>query len=275
MSKEKILYLECGTGISGDMAVAALLDLGADEEKLRRVLAGIPGGGFRIGISRVKKSGIDCCDFDVILDEVHDGHDHDMEYLYGHLQSGLGHEHGYDHDYHDHDHGDDHHHHEHHDHDDDHHHHEHHDHDHDHHHDHYHGHDHHHHHTGMAEIREIIGGLSMTDGARALALRIFGILAEAEAEEFASVLEGLSDERKSKIAIDFSIIADTSYYNGISFEGYIDGIPECVLVGGRYDRLMRRMKKKSRAIGFAVYLDTLGLLGRTAGDQAIESFFSK
>ena len=39
------------------------------------------------------------------------------------------------------------------------------------------------------------------------------------------------------------------------------------------NRLMRRMKKKSRAIGFAVYLDTLAMLGRNAGDQAIESFF--
>ena len=184
MSKEKILYLECGTGISGDMTAAALLDLGADEGKLRRVLEGIPGGGFLIGISRVKKSGIDCCDFNVILDEAHDGHDHDMEYLYGHLQSGHhdhghhGHEHGHDHHdhgHHGHEHGCDHHDHDHHDHD---HHHEH-GHDHD---DHDHGHDHHHHHTGMAEIREIIGGLAMTDGAKELALRIFGILAEAEAE---------------------------------------------------------------------------------------------
>ena len=48
----------------------------------------------------------------------------------------------------------------------------------------------------------------------------------------------------------------------MAFEGYIDGIPECVLIGGRYDKLMRRMKKKSRAIGFAIYMDTLGMRGK-------------
>lgn len=167
-NSDKILYLECGTGISGDMAVAALLDLGADQEKLLKVLEGIPGQGFKVQISRVKKSGIDCCDFNVILDEEHDGHDHDMEYLYGHLDGESGHnDHTHEH-VHDHEHS--------HDHD---HHHEH-DHDYDHHHDH--GHSHHHHHTGMKEIREIIGNLTMTEGARALALRIFEILARAESE---------------------------------------------------------------------------------------------
>ena len=158
-SRDRILYLECGTGISGDMTVAALLDLGADQEKLLRVLKGIPGHGFEVRISRVKKAAIDCCDFDVVLDKEHDGHDHDMEYLYGHLEEE---QHGQSNDHHAHDH--------------------HHDHEHDHDHHHYHGHDHHHHHTGMKEIREIIGGLDMTDSARALALRIFEILAQAESE---------------------------------------------------------------------------------------------
>ena len=83
----KTLYLECYSGISGDMTVAALLDLGADQEVLGKVLASLPVQGFETKISRVKKSGIDACDFDVILDAEIDGHDHDMEYLHGHDHS--------------------------------------------------------------------------------------------------------------------------------------------------------------------------------------------
>ena len=104
-----------------------------------------------------------------------------------------------------------------------------------------------------------------------------GTVAEPEVEELKEVLGSLYDGEDGKdmhIVMDFSVIGDTNYYNGMAFEGYIDGLPESVLVGGRYDRLMQRMKKKSRAIGFAVYLDNLGMLGRTAGDEAIESFFS-
>ena len=78
----KTLYLECYSGISGDMTVAALLDLGADRGVLDKALYSLPVSGFRTQISRVKKSGFDACDFNVILE--HDNHDHDMEYLHGH-----------------------------------------------------------------------------------------------------------------------------------------------------------------------------------------------
>ena len=104
-----------------------------------------------------------------------------------------------------------------------------------------------------------------------------GTAAEQEVEELREVLDGMYPQGYAggrHIVMDFSITGDVNYYNGMAFEGYIDGLPECVLVGGRYDRLMQRMKKKSRAIGFAVYLDNLGMLGRTAGDLAIESFFN-
>ena len=79
----KTLYLETSSGISGDMFVAAMIDLGADPEALERALNSIPADGFMVEISSVKKSGIACCDFNVILDTAHENHDHDMAYLYG------------------------------------------------------------------------------------------------------------------------------------------------------------------------------------------------
>ncbi|MCD8336961.1 MAG: nickel pincer cofactor biosynthesis protein LarC [Lachnospiraceae bacterium] len=79
---ESILYLECGSGISGDMTVAALLDLGADREVLVQALKSLPLSGYSIEIKDVYKSGIRACDFNVILDEEYENHDHDMKYLH-------------------------------------------------------------------------------------------------------------------------------------------------------------------------------------------------
>ena len=83
-----------------------------------------------------------------------------------------------------------------------------------------------------------------------------------ECREAVTELEELCDVLKlygidKNIYLDFSIICDTDYYNGIFFKGFIAGIAESVLSGGRYDNLMRRMGKKSGAIGFAVYLNQL------------------
>ena len=61
----------------------------------------------------------------------------------------------------------------------------------------------------------------------------------------------------SRIRFDFSIINDMTYYNGVVFCGFLDGICECVLSGGQYNKLMRRMGRRSGAIGFALYLDLL------------------
>ena len=57
--------------------------------------------------------------------------------------------------------------------------------------------------------------------------------------------------------MDFSVVNDMNYYDDIVFKGFVDGIAEGVLSGGRYDKLMDRMGKKSGAIGFATYLDAL------------------
>ena len=140
----KTLYLECESGISGDMTVAALLDLGADQQVLKKALASLSVQGFDIRISRVKKSGLDACDFDVVLDKEHENHDHDMEYLHGHHHEGheRNHAHGtgtaQDH--------------------------------------------HHHEHRGIKEITYIIEHSAMTENAKKIALRIFEILAEAESK---------------------------------------------------------------------------------------------
>ena len=64
---------------------------------------------------------------------------------------------------------------------------------------------------------------------------------------------GLSE----RLYLDFSIVNDVTYYDSLSFKGFINGISESVLSGGRYDRLMKRLDKQMGAIGFAVYLDRL------------------
>ena len=79
------LYLECFSGISGDMTVAALLDLGADKTVLEKALNSLPISGFSIKINRIKKCGLDVCDFQVILEQ--ENHDHDMEYLHSQTTS--------------------------------------------------------------------------------------------------------------------------------------------------------------------------------------------
>ena len=143
----RTLYLECNSGISGDMTVGALIDLGASMQLLSEVLSTVNAEGFKVAYTRVKRAGLDCMDFDVILDEAHDGHDHDMEYLYGHIN-----EHNHDHE-----------------------------------HPHTHEHENHekphtHTHRGISDIFEIIDKAAMTERAKSIAKRIFDILAEAESK---------------------------------------------------------------------------------------------
>lgn len=128
---KKCLYFEAYAGISGDMAVASLLDLGADAVGLQKILDSIDAHGFEIKISRVMKSGLDCCDFDVVLDEHHENYDHDMNYLHGDFE-----EH----------------------------------------------HHHHHEHRGFYDIKKIIEKTELNDNAKEIAIRIFEIVANAEAK---------------------------------------------------------------------------------------------
>ena len=59
------------------------------------------------------------------------------------------------------------------------------------------------------------------------------------------------------VRLDFSVGNDMRYYSGVVVRGYLEGIPASVLSGGQYDKLPRKMGRKSRAIGFAIYLDLL------------------
>ena len=79
--------------------------------------------------------------------------------------------------------------------------------------------------------------------------------------ELKSIMDLLkSTEYKNNIRIDFSIVNDMNYYNGIVFNGFIEGICETVLFGGRYDKMLKKMNKSSGGIGFALYLDLLEVL---------------
>lgn len=159
------LYLECYSGISGDMAVGALLDLGADGKVLEEQLRSLPVKGFEIEIGRVQKSGLDACDFRVLLDREHENHDHDNVYLYGHEHS-HGHKHSCEEHVHE---GHTHHGHE----------------------EHSHGNGgaHTHEHRGLPEIKSIIQKSGITERAKSIATDIFTVLAEAEAKAHGTTME--------------------------------------------------------------------------------------
>ena len=76
-----------------------------------------------------------------------------------------------------------------------------------------------------------------------------------ELEELLSALQG--SDLWNTVRIDFSVINHMGYYNGIVFRGFVNGIPTGILSGGQYDKLLKKMGRKAKAIGFALYLDLL------------------
>ena len=154
--EKKTLVLNASSGISGDMMVAALLDLGADQDTLMAALDSLHLEGARIVVSRVKKSALDACDFDVVLDDEYDNHDHDMAYLHPDMVTGVeehsqyNHEHSHSHD----------------------------------------GHGHAgHHHRHLADIEAILRSGDLSEKACELAIRIFRIVAEAESKVHGEAIE--------------------------------------------------------------------------------------
>lgn len=85
---------------------------------------------------------------------------------------------------------------------------------------------------------------------------------------FILTLEAIAEsEFADSVDVDFSVVCDPGYYCGIVFKGYVRGVPDAVLSGGQYDRLMKRMQRRSRAIGFAVYADMLERVGDDGEEQ--------
>lgn len=248
----KTLYLETSSGISGDMFVAAMIDLGADPEALERALNSIPADGFMVEISSVKKSGIACCDFNVILDAAHENHDHDMAYLYGpapvtaaapqeeahhchchgedpfpsrsgHLSEHHCHCHGEEEEPHCHCHEEEEAHHCHeeekghhchcHEGEESHHHHD---------------HEHHHHGRHLAEILDIIDATDMTDSAKALAGKMFRIVAEAESLAHHMPLEEVHFHEVGAIDSIVDIISAAVTFDSL---GITDVIIPCLTEG--------------------------------------------
>lgn len=189
----KMLYFECYSGISGDMTVGALLDLGADEKELIRQLETLPLEGFQVEIGRVKKSGLDCCDFNVVLEEKYQNHDHDMDYLYGHRKGHGEHEHMHEHSHE--------------------HHHE--------HHTHNHG---EHEHRSLKDVLAIINGSEITERAKRIASDIFYVLASAEAKAHGSTVEHVHFHEVGAVDSIVDIVAAAICFDNLDVDNVI--VPE-------------------------------------------------
>lgn len=168
LASKRMLYLEGASGISGDMTVAALLDLGASQEKLEAVLESLRLEGYDCVVSRKSSYGLDGVDFDVRL------HDHD----------------------HDHDHDGA-------------------------------GHHHHHEHRNLSDVYEVIDRGVMTDGARALAKRIFLIVAEAEAAAHGVPLEQVHFHEVGAIDSIVDVVSAAVLVDDLDIdECVVDGLTE-------------------------------------------------
>jgi len=81
----KILYFDCFSGISGDMTLAALIDLGIDKDLLISELQKLHLAGWKIEFSQVTKHGIGAKQIDVILDEHTHLHHHHLHKEHSHV----------------------------------------------------------------------------------------------------------------------------------------------------------------------------------------------
>ncbi len=119
---------------------------------------------------------------------------------------------------------------------------------------------------GATRLLKLIDCYGSAAAVRSTLEEVYDGQLSAAAEELLSMVTALEEDGfAGRVRIDFSVMSDSSYYSGIVFKGFINGIPTDLLSGGQYDPLMRRMGRQSRAIGFAVYLDALEQYGEDEG----------
>ena len=98
--------------------------------------------------------------------------------------------------------------------------------------------------------------------------KLTGLVRPETLAQFETVLSALDEEM---LRIDFSVVDDIHYYNGFVFKGFVRGLPGSVLSGGQYDKLLRKMKRTDRAIGFAVYTDLLERLEQPVSQYDVDT----
>ena len=86
----------------------------------------------------------------------------------------------------------------------------------------------------------------------------------AKALDQLEAVYGLLDKKGlgDRITLDFSLVDHSDYYDGVIFQGYVEGLPRAVLTGGSYGKLLEKFGRSLDAVGFAVYLDELDELFR-------------
>ncbi len=161
------LHIDPFSGIAGDMFLGALLDLGADLDRLKHDLGHLGiADPFELTVARVQKCGVGGVDLKVHTEHTHQ-HTHNHSHGHGHSHShshSHEHTHSHGHDHHGHHHGK-----------------EKHSHTHEHHHDHAHGdHGHHHHHVGYREIMAMVEKMPVSDAGKQRAAAVVTKLADAE-----------------------------------------------------------------------------------------------
>ena len=115
---------------------------------------------------------------------------------------------------------------------------------------------------GISRLKQAVSACGAPDKVLPqLQALLSGITDTAPLEQLMRIIDGLDGGLKSMLRFDFSVVDDIHYYTGIVFKGFIPSIPNSILSGGQYDRLMQKMQRRGGAVGFAVYMDTLDRLG--------------